>query len=156
MICPKCKYNDTRVLDSRETNERKEIRRRRECEKCNFRFTTFERVEFANFLVIKKDESRELYNRKKLIDGIWKACGKRPITEEMISTMVDKLEEKWSGMGKEISSIQVGEDVLTGLKEIDEIAYIRFASVYKQFKDLETFKNELIKMHSNATKPTNS
>lgn len=146
MICPKCKHEDTRVLDSRETNEKREIRRRRECENCQFRYTTFERMELANFLVVKRDESREIYNRQKLIDGIWKASGKRPITQEQISNMVDQLEEKWSAMGKEIASRVIGEDTLNALKNIDEVAYIRFASVYKQFRDIETFKKELQKL----------
>jgi transcriptional repressor NrdR len=146
MICPKCKHDDTRVLDSRETNERKEIRRRRECISCQYRFTTFERVELANFLVIKKDQSRESYNRQKLAGGIWKACEKRPVTQEKVDRMLDQLEEKWASSGKEISSKQIGEDVMNALKELDEVSYIRFASVYRQFKDIETFKKELQKL----------
>ena len=146
MICPKCKHLDTRVLDSRETNGGKDIRRRRECIKCGYRFTTFERVELTNFLVVKKDDSREPYNREKLINGIWKACVRRPITQEDLTQMLEKLEEKWAAHGKEISSVEIGEDVLKALKEIDEVAYIRFASVYKQFKDLETFNQELQKL----------
>lgn len=146
MICPKCKHDDTRVLDSRETNEKKEIRRRRECIACQYRFTTFERVELANFLVIKKDQSRESYNRQKLAGGIWKACEKRPVTQEKVDNMLDQLEEKWASSGKEISSKQIGEDVMNALKELDEVSYIRFASVYRQFKDIETFKKELQKL----------
>jgi transcriptional repressor NrdR len=146
MICPKCKQDDTRVLDSRETNEKKEIRRRRECIACQYRFTTFERVELANFLVIKKDQSRESYNRQKLAGGIWKACEKRPVTQEKVDNMLDQLEEKWASSGKEISSKQIGEDVMNALKELDEVSYIRFASVYRQFKDIETFKKELQKL----------
>jgi len=146
MICPKCKHDDTRVLDSRETNERKEIRRRRECISCQYRFTTFERVELANFLVIKKDQSRESYNRQKLAGGIWKACEKRPVTQQKVDQMLDQLEEKWASSGKEISSKQIGEDVMNSLKELDEVSYIRFASVYRQFKDIETFKKELQKL----------
>ncbi len=143
MICPKCKHSETRVLDSRETNERKEIRRRRQCEDCSFRFTTFERVELANFLVVKKDQSREVYNRSKIQNGIWKACEKRPITEEQIRQMLDVLEEKWSNIGKEVPSQTIGEEVMKKLKDMDEVAYIRFASVYRQFKDIEAFKHEL-------------
>lgn len=146
MLCPKCKHDDTRVLDSRDTNEQKEIRRRRACNKCNFRFTTFERAEFTNFLVIKKDQSREPYNREKLEKGIWKACEKRPITVEQISGMLDRLEEKWANQGKEIPSKTIGEDIMNALREIDEVAYIRFASVYRQFKDIDTFKRELQKL----------
>ena len=146
MICPKCKHDDTRVLDSRDTNEKKEIRRRRACNQCNFRFTTFERVEFTNFLVIKKDQSREPYNREKLETGIWKACEKRPIAVEQVSSMLDRLEEKWANQGKEISSKAIGEDIMNALRELDEVAYIRFASAYRQFKDIDTFKRELQKL----------
>ncbi len=143
MICPKCKHEDTRVLDSRETNAGKEIRRRRECIKCNHRFTTFERIELTDFLVIKKDNSRESYSHAKLINGIWKACIRRPVTQEQIINMLEILEEKWAAHGKEISSIIIGEDVLKALKELDKVAYIRFASVYKQFQDLESFNQVL-------------
>lgn len=146
MICPKCKHEDTRVLDSRVTNEKREIRRRRACNQCNFRFTTFERVEFSNFLVIKKDQSREPYNRGKLEVGIWKACEKRPVTVDQISILLDKLEEKWANHGREVASKVIGEDVMNSLRELDEVAYIRFASVYRQFKDIESFKKELQKL----------
>lgn len=146
MLCPKCKHDDTRVLDSRDTNEHKEIRRRRACNECNFRFTTFERPEFTNFLVVKRDQSREPYDREKLENGIWKACGKRPITVVQISDLLDGLEEKWSNQGKEVNSKTIGEDVMTSLKDLDEVAYIRFASVYRQFKDIDTFKRELQKL----------
>ena len=146
MLCPKCKHEDTRVLDSRDTNEKREIRRRRACNNCNFRFTTFERTEYTNFVVVKKDESREPYDRQKLENGIWKACEKRPVTVEDVSNMLDKLEEKWANLGKEIPSKVIGEDVMNALRELDEVAYIRFASVYRQFKDIETFKRELQKL----------
>ncbi len=143
MICPKCKNDETRVLDSRETNEKREIRRRRQCTKCGYRFTTFERIEPSTFLIIKKDNSREVYNRQKLLQGIWKACEKRPVTQEQIAIMLDKLEERWANSGKEVQSRIIGEDVMNALREIDEVAYIRFASVYRQFKDIEAFKQEL-------------
>lgn len=146
MRCPKCKHSESKVIDSRETNNSREIRRRRECEKCGHRFTTFERTETANFLVIKKDNSREAYDREKLERGIWKACEKRPITEEQISKIIDKLEEKWTSLGREVESKIIGEDVMEVLKELDEVAYIRFASVYRHFKDLESFKKELSKL----------
>lgn len=146
MKCPKCKFDDTKVVDSRETNDGSEIRRRRECDKCNFRFTTFEQIETANFLVIKKDGSREPYSRDKVEKGIWQACGKRPVTDEQVSKIIDVLEAKWIGMGKEISSKTIGEDVMEALKSLDEVAYIRFASVYRHFKDLESFKKELAKL----------
>ncbi len=146
MICPKCKYNETSVIDSRDTHEQREIRRRRRCEKCGYRFTTFERIEASNFLVIKKDSSRESYNREKLEHGIWKACEKRPVTKEQVDKMLNELEEEWAKQGKEISSITIGEGVMDKLKKVDEVAYIRFASVYRHFKDIETFNKELQKL----------
>ena len=143
MICPKCKYKSTSVVDSREANEGRSIRRRRECEDCKHRFTTFEKVETANFLVVKKDGSREGYDRSKVERGIWKACEKRPVTQEQISEMLDRLEEVWSSSGKEVPGEIIGRDVMHALKVIDEVSYIRFASVYRQFKDVEEFKAEL-------------
>jgi transcriptional repressor NrdR len=146
MLCPKCKHDDTRVLDSRDTNEQKEIRRRRACNKCNFRFTTFERIEYSNFVVIKKDQSCEPYDRQKLEFGIWKACEKRPVTVEQVTELLEKLETKWANMGKEVATKVIGEDVMNALKDLDEVAYIRFASVYRQFKDIETFRREFLKL----------
>ncbi len=146
MICPKCKHEDTRVLDSRDTHEKKEIRRRRECSKCHHRFTTFERIETASFIVIKKDQSRESYDRDKLERGIWKACEKRPVTQEQVDKLLNDLEEELTNYGKEVSSVQIGETLMEKLKKLDEVAYIRFASVYRHFRDLETFKKELQKL----------
>lgn len=146
MICPKCKHKSTSVVDSREASEGRSIRRRRECEKCGHRFTTFEKVETANFLVVKKDGSRESYDRSKVERGVWKACEKRPVTQEQISEMLNRLEEAWSASGKEVPGDIIGRDVMHALKVIDEVSYIRFASVYRQFKDVETFKEELQKL----------
>lgn len=146
MQCSKCQHGDTKVVDSRDTNDNKETRRRRECEKCEHRFTTFERVETANFVVIKKDGVRESYDRDKVERGVWKSCEKRPVTQDQVVAMIGKLEEKWSAMGKEVPVKQIGEDVMDALKELDEVAYIRFASVYRQFKDVESFKKELTKL----------
>lgn len=146
MRCPKCKHDDTKVVDSREANEGAEIRRRRECENCDFRFTTFEQIETTNFLVVKKDGSREPYTREKVERGILKASEKRPVTKEQVSRVMDELEAKWVGMGPEISSQMIGEGVMEELKKLDEVAYIRFASVYRHFKDLESFKKELSKL----------
>ena len=143
MRCPKCKNLETRVIDSRLTDDNKAIRRRRECEKCSHRFTTFERPEFASFIVIKQDGNREPYDRMKLEQGIWRACTKRPVTQEHIDSMIGHLEEQWAANKKEISTSRIGKEVMDALKKIDEIAYIRFASVYKKFKDLEEFKTEL-------------
>ncbi len=146
MICSKCKHEDTRVVDSRESADGRSIRRRRECEKCDFRFTTFETVETANFLVIKKDGSRETYERGKVERGIWRACEKRPVTQKQVDEILAKLEEIWSGSGKEVQGEIIGRDVMHALKVVDEVAYIRFASVYRQFKDVESFKEELQKL----------
>ena len=146
MRCPKCKHLDSKVLDSRDTMEGREIRRRRECEKCEYRFTTFEAVETENFLVIKKDGSRQPYRREKLEKGIWKACEKRQVTQDQVAAILDELEMKWSALGKEVASKMIGEDVMDALKKVDEVAYIRFASVYRHFKDLESFKKELAKL----------
>lgn len=146
MICPKCQENNTRVLDSRETDGHKAVRRRRECEECQHRFTTFERVEVANFIVVKKDGTRENYEREKLERGIWKACQKRKVTQEQITEILNKLEEKWAAMGKEIPSKVIGEGIMDALRDLDDVAYIRFASVYRQFKDLDSFKKELQKL----------
>lgn len=147
MQCPKCHHNDTRVLDSRETNENREIRRRRACSACKYRFTTFERLETNKVLVIKKNKTRETYSREKLKTGIWKACEKRPVSETVIDNFISELEENWAfELKKEISTREIGQSVMDFLKNLDDIAYIRFASVYRQFRDLESFKKELQKL----------
>lgn len=146
MICPKCQNKNTRVLDSRVTDGQKAIRRRRECEKCKHRFTTFERIETNTFVVVKRDGTRENYDRDKIIKGIWKSCEKRKVTEEQVTKMITKLEEEWSKVGKEVPSKLLGEGVMEALKALDEVAYIRFASVYRQFRDIESFKKELNKL----------
>lgn len=146
MICPKCQHKDTRVLDSRETEGNKAVRRRRQCEKCKHRFTTFEHIETSNFIVVKKNGTRESYDREKVEKGIWKACEKRKITEEQITQMINKLEENWAAMGKEVKSQAIGEGIMEALRELDDVAYIRFASVYRQFKDIDSFKKELAKL----------
>lgn len=146
MICPKCEHSETKVIDSRDTMEGKSIRRRRECLKCQYRFTTFENVETANFLVVKKDGVREQYNREKLEMGIRKSCEKRPVSQQQIKDMLDSLEEQWAAIGKEVPSETIGEGVMEELKKIDEVSYIRFASVYRQFKDVESFKKELVEL----------
>jgi len=146
MICPKCKKGDTSVIDSREADDGKAIRRRRVCEVCDHRFTTFERPEKSTFIVVKKDGSRERYDRQKVERGIWKACEKRQVTQEQVDAAMEELEEKWTNMGKEVSTSSIGEGIMNALKKIDEVAYIRFASVYRQFKDLETFRKEVQKL----------
>ena len=146
MFCPKCSHNNTRVLDSRETEGHKAVRRRRICEKCEHRFTTFERLETTNFIVVKKDGTRESYDRDKAQRGIWKACEKRKVTQEQINTIMNQLEEGWASQGKEIFSKDIGEGLMEALRQLDDVAYIRFASVYRQFKDIESFKKELQKI----------
>jgi transcriptional repressor NrdR len=146
MNCIKCKTPDTKVVDSRETESGKVIRRRRECEKCGWRFTTFERAAMGSLMVKKKDGMMEVYDRAKLEKGIWIACGKRPVTKEQIEKMINKLEEKWGTNRKTVSSQTLGNDVTDALKKLDHIAYIRFASVYRSFKDVDDFKEELNKL----------
>jgi len=146
MICSKCKAPDTKVIDSRDSEQGKVIRRRRECEKCGWRFTTFERAEVGSLMVKKKDGTFEPYNRTKLEQGIWIACGKRPVTQVQIDEMISSLEEKWSTNKKMVSSQTIGNDLMDALKKLDHIAYIRFASVYRSFKDVDEFKKELNKL----------
>ncbi|MBU0578254.1 transcriptional regulator NrdR [Patescibacteria group bacterium] len=146
MICPKCKAEDTKVIDSRDTEQGRVIRRRRECEKCGRRFTTFERAEMSSLMVKKKDGTFEPYNRTKLENGIYIACGKRPVTRVQIDEMINELEEKWGTNKKMVTSQTIGNDVTEALKKLDHIAYIRFASVYRSFKDVDEFKEELNKL----------
>ena len=144
MKCPHCGNNGSRVVDSRPTDEGRVIRRRRECEKCGFRFTTFERVEATPLLVIKKNGSREEFDRDKILKGIVRAAEKRPVKVEQMTDIVDKVENKIRSLGEsEVSSQVIGEYVMNILVDLDEIAYIRFASVYRQFKDMNVFLNEL-------------
>ncbi len=142
MRCPYCMFEDTKVIDSRQ--EEDIVRRRRECEKCEKRFTTFERAEIVELYVIKKDGRREMFDRKKLRSGIIKACEKRPISQEQIETLVDTI-EKYLRQRKtlEVQSTSVGKCVMRKLKTLDPIAYIRFASVYEEFDDIEAFEETL-------------
>ena len=146
MLCPKCSENNTKVLDSRETDGNKAVRRRRECETCGFRFTTFEIIESTSFLVVKKDGTRESYDREKVEKGMWKACEKRKVTQEQLKKAINHLEDRWGKIGKEVPSKAIGEGIMDVLREIDDVAYIRFASVYRQFKDIDSFKKELQKL----------
>ena len=144
MKCPFCLAPDTRVVDSRPSQDGRAIRRRRECTKCHKRFTTYERVEEFQPLVIKKDGSLEPFNRSKVIEGILKACEKRPIGLDQIEGFVQGLEREIQEKGeREIPSSVIGERVMAKLKEWDDVAYVRFASVYKQFKDLNAFMEQL-------------
>lgn len=147
MHCPACHYQDTRVYDSRLVLDGFAIRRRRECPKCKFRFSTYEQIELLNLVVVKKDNRREPYQREKLERGIRKACEKRPISEEQIKRLIFKIEREIQSIGgAEISSQKIGQIVMKYLKKLDKVAYIRFASVYKAFTDVDAFKEELKKL----------
>jgi transcriptional repressor NrdR len=139
MLCPYCKNPETKVTDKRDSET--EIRRRRECLKCRKRFTTYEKIEPVDVRVIKKDGSREAFNREKLKAGVTKALEKRPVEAEKIDKMLTEIEEKLAKKGKEVSSQVIGELVMQKLKKLDKVAYIRFASVYRDFKDMNDFKN---------------
>ena len=147
MKCPYCSNPDTKVIDSRPAEDGAAIRRRRSCDACGKRFTTYEKVETIPLIIIKKDNTREQYNRRKIENGIIRACYKRPVPAEEIERMADKIETMvFSLEEKEISSSVVGEMVMDGLKDLDEVAYVRFASVYREFKDVNTFMDELKKI----------
>ena len=151
MKCPICGHLESKVLDSRPSNEGASIRRRRECLACQKRFTTFETVELMSFMVVKKDKTRELFDRSKVKKGIVRACEKRPVTMEQIEMAVSEIEQQLlATMKSEISSDEVGELVMEKLKSLDEVAYVRFASVYRQFKDITTFRDELNKLLDSA------
>lgn len=144
MKCPRCGFEESKVVDSRPADEGEKIRRRRECLKCAFRFTTYEMVENLPIIVIKKDKSRELFDRTKLINGMLKSCEKRPISLELIESSIDRIESKiQNSMIREISSSDIGEYVMEALKEIDKVAYVRFASVYREFDDVDSLMDEL-------------
>jgi len=150
MKCPYCSNQDTRVLDKRETEESNATRRRRECLKCKKRFTTYERVETLDLTIVKKDGRRENFDRHKLLAGLLKACEKRAIPRERIERIVDEIEAKLRSHKKtEIDSRFIGELVMKKLKKLDTVAYIRFASVYREFADLDSFKEEMEKLVRN-------
>lgn len=144
MQCPRCKNDSSRVVDSRPAEDNTVIRRRRECESCKYRFTSFERIEKVPLLVVKRDGIRENFSREKLLKGVIRSCEKRPVPLETLETLVSQVEEKvYSSGEQEISTNDIGELVMDGLAKIDEIAYIRFASVYRQFSDKNLFLKEL-------------
>ncbi|MBE6797019.1 MAG: transcriptional regulator NrdR [Ruminococcaceae bacterium] len=149
MKCPFCGDEESKVIDSRPTDEGERIRRRRECLKCGKRFTTYEIIESLPIIVIKKDKSRESFNRDKLMNGILRACEKRPISINTLDNMIDEIEVTiQNSLDREVTSDKIGELVMDKLKNIDEVAYVRFASVYRQFKDITTFMDELNKLIS--------
>ena len=153
MKCPYCSSDNTRVIDSRPADDGDSIRRRRECDECHKRFTTYEKVETIPLIIIKKDNNREQYNRSKIERGIIRACYKRPVSAEAIQKTVERIEIKIFNLeAKEVSSTDVGEIVMDELKELDEVAYVRFASVYREFKDVNTFMDEIKKMMLDRSK----
>lgn len=149
MKCPFCGYEESKVIDSRPTDEGQRIRRRRECLQCTKRFTTYEIIESLPIIVIKKDKSRETFNRDKIMTGLLRACEKRPVSIDTLDRMIDEIETIiQNSLDREVSSEKIGELVMEKLKGIDEVAYVRFASVYRQFKDINTFMSELNKLLS--------
>lgn len=149
MHCLKCGCEESRVVDSRIVEEANSIRRRRECINCKNRFTTYERIEFTPIMVIKKNGVRQQFDRNKIVSGMIKSCEKRPVSTQIIEKSVDEIESELNNnMIKEIDSSKIGDMVIDKLKELDEIAYVRFASVYRQFKDINEFKKEINKLQN--------
>lgn len=147
MKCPFCGEDNTRVIDSRPADDNNSIRRRRECDDCGKRFTTYEKVETIPLIVIKKDKNREPYDRGKIESGVIKSCHKRPISVEEIEECINRIETAVFNLeGKEVESTRIGEIVMDELKALDQVAYVRFASVYREFKDVNTFMDELKKL----------
>lgn len=148
--CPYCNASDTKVIDSRPADDNSSIRRRRQCESCGKRFTTYEKLETMPLMVIKKDRSRETYDRSKIENGIIQSCHKRPVSTQQINAIIDEIETQIFNMEeKEVETTVIGELVMKKLKDLDEVAYVRFASVYREFKDVNTFMEELGKLLKN-------
>lgn len=153
MKCPYCFYGESRVIDSRPTDEGEKIRRRRECLQCRKRFTTYEVVETTPIMVVKKDKTREAFDRNKMLSGLMRACEKRPVSAQTLEQIVDNIQaEIQNTMDREVQSSRIGELAMEGLKDIDEVAYVRFASVYRQFKDINSFMDELKNILENKQK----
>ena len=147
MKCPYCSHLESKVVDSRPSDEGVSIRRRRECLECHKRFTTYETMESLPLVVIKRDGSRQTFDKSKLLNGMIRACEKRPVSFETLDNIAIEIEQNLQNkMEREISSVEIGEQVMKKLKEVDEVAYVRFASVYRQFKDISTFMTELNKL----------
>ena len=154
MKCPFCGYEESKVIDSRPTDEGEKIRRRRECISCAKRFTTYEIIETVPIVVVKKDKSRQAFDRVKLFNGMLRACEKRPVSIDQIEKVVTDIEtELQNSLDREVTSVHIGELVMNKLKELDEVAYVRFASVYRQFKDINTFMEELKKLLGEGSVP---
>ena len=147
MKCPYCNESDTKVIDSRPADDNSSIRRRRQCESCGKRFTTYEIIESLPIVVVKKDKSRETFNREKLLNGLLRACEKRPVSLETLERAVDEIEAQiQNSLDREVTSVRIGEYAMEKLKAIDEIAYVRFASVYRQFKDINSFHEAISRL----------
>jgi transcriptional repressor NrdR len=147
MKCPYCSFEESRVIDSRPTDEGERIRRRRECVRCLKRFTTYEIIESLPLIVVKKDKSRQAFTRDKVLNGMLRACEKRPVSIEALEKAVDEIEQSLqNSLDREVTSQKIGELAMDKLKGIDEVAYVRFASVYRQFRDINTFMDELGKL----------
>ena len=147
MKCPFCGDDNTRVIDSRPADDNEAIRRRRQCDECGKRFTTYEKVETIPLIVIKKDKNRETYDRSKIESGVVRSCHKRPVSVDQIEACVDEIENKIFNLGvREIESEKIGEIVMDQIRDLEQVAYVRFASVYRQFKDADTFMSELKKL----------
>ena len=152
MNCSQCHAVDTKVIESREASEGKSIRRRRMCNKCEYRFTTYERVEQPQLIVIKNNEVRELFNRDKLLAGLYRACDKTPVSSLQLEQLVSDVEQQLYSCGEsEIPSAKIGELIMDNLAELNEVAYVRFASVYRRFKDITSFEKELSDMKKRKT-----
>ncbi len=150
MKCPFCGDDNTRVIDSRPADDNEAIRRRRQCDECGKRFTTYEKVETIPLIVIKRDKNRETYDRSKIESGVVRSCHKRPVPAEKIASCIDQIENRIFNLEvKEIESTKIGEIVMDEIKDLDQVAYVRFASVYREFKDVNTFMSELKKLLDN-------
>ena len=147
MKCPYCGYEESKVIDSRPTDENERIRRRRECIQCGKRFTTYEIIENVPIIVVKKDKSREVFDRNKVLEGMLRACKKRPVTSQQLDEAISQIESTLqSATDREVSSVRIGELIMEKLREIDEVAYVRFASVYKAFDSASSFVEEISKL----------
>ena len=147
MKCPFCGYAESKVMDSRPTDEGSRIRRRRECVQCGKRFTTYEVIESLPIVVVKRDKSREVFDRQKLFNGMLRACQKRPVPMQVLERAVDEIEAALqNSLEREVKASKIGELAMDKLRTIDEVAYVRFASVYRQFKDVQSFKDEISKL----------
>jgi transcriptional repressor NrdR len=147
MKCPACGYSDNKVLDTRSIDDDKSVRRRRECLKCQYRFTTYETIETAPLMVCKRDTTREPFNRNKIMNGLIKACQKRPVSVRQMEALINSIESEFqNNLRSEVSTSEIGERIMAGLRDLDKVAYIRFVSVYRKFEDIDSFLDELYRI----------